>query len=290
MNRLVIIGTSLLALASIFLLFRLLGSGSLSFANHENEIESRNPFEFYWKPDDTGGKWILNVRPSKFESFLLIKKISPSFDLIVPPQIISSNDPRLHSSAHFSELVNFSVSSNSAYARTESVERQSPVVLATPLNGCGVVVQYGGNVESNSKATHNEVDGMRNAVDIKAKKGTPVIAVTGGTVVYTEDRYPDSGNYSEMKRYQDNRVIVLTDDGFEIVYAHLMKSSILVKEGDRVEVGSAIASVGSSGYSGNPHLHLHIGALTLDGYKTLPVKFLQKDGVVVPAVGSQLCK
>lgn len=44
------------------------------------------------------------------------------------------------------------------------------------------------------------------------------------------------------------------DDGTFIVIAHV--ADVIVKEGDIVEAGEVIASIGNNGYSRNPHLHI----------------------------------
>jgi len=54
-----------------------------------------------------------------------------------------------------------------------------------------------------------------------------------------------------------NHVLIKTDDNKYIVMAHFKKDSVAVNEGDRVEVGTLLGEVGSSGRSEEPHLHIH---------------------------------
>lgn len=52
-----------------------------------------------------------------------------------------------------------------------------------------------------------------------------------------------------------NHVILRGDDGIYALVAHLMRGSILVKEGDQVLAGQTIARCGNSGNSSEPHVH-----------------------------------
>ena len=53
-----------------------------------------------------------------------------------------------------------------------------------------------------------------------------------------------------------NMVIIKHRDIYMLLL-HLQKGSLRVKEGDTVKKGQWIANVGNSGYSSEPHLHLH---------------------------------
>lgn len=81
--------------------------------------------------------------------------------------------------------------------------------------------------------------------DLAAPTGTKVGAARGGDVVHAGP----AGTYG-------NLVIVRHEDGFETRYAHL--SEVHVKKGDRVETGTDIGAVGSTGHSTGPHLHFEI--------------------------------
>ncbi len=96
-------------------------------------------------------------------------------------------------------------------------------------------------------------------VDMVAPLGTGIRATAPGTVVVAGKR----------KRY--GRMIEI-DHGHGITtrYAHLGK--ILVKEGETVERGQRIATLGSSGRSTGPHLHYEIRA---GGKAFNPVRFLE---------------
>lgn len=83
---------------------------------------------------------------------------------------------------------------------------------------------------------------LHDGLDIAAEEGTAVAAVRSGIV--TEVR--ESATYGRMIRYE-------TEDGYEILYAHL--SEILVKNGEEIRQGQIIARSGNTGLSTGPHLH-----------------------------------
>lgn len=86
---------------------------------------------------------------------------------------------------------------------------------------------------------------LHDGLDIAAAEGTAVIAVRSGIV--TEVR--ESATYGKLIRYK-------TEDGYEILYAHL--SEILVKTGERLRQGQVIARSGNTGLSTGPHLHYSV--------------------------------
>lgn len=90
----------------------------------------------------------------------------------------------------------------------------------------------------------------RYAVDIAMPEGTPIVAARGGMVVKIENEQSGRGNNPA-----GNFVRILHDDGTMGVYLHLMKGSVAVREGQRVETGTRIARSGNTGNSTGPHLH-----------------------------------
>ena len=80
-----------------------------------------------------------------------------------------------------------------------------------------------------------------------------------GTVTFVLNDLPDMPP-GEMDRAHiaGNHVVLRCDDSEVYVgVAHLMRGSVLVKAGDRVTVGQALARVGNSGNTSEPHLHIH---------------------------------
>ena len=82
-------------------------------------------------------------------------------------------------------------------------------------------------------------------IDFAAPQGTTVVSAGAGTVSFV----------GQISGY-GNVVEVTHDGGIITRYGHL--SAFLVKEGDPVSTGSAIARVGSTGRSTGPHLHFEV--------------------------------
>ncbi|MGI8645851.1 MAG: M23 family metallopeptidase [Nocardioides sp.] len=81
--------------------------------------------------------------------------------------------------------------------------------------------------------------------DLSAPIGTPIHSVANGIV--TETGY--DGSYG-------NKTVVTLEDGTEIWYCH--QTSFLVGVGDAVRGGETIGTVGSTGNSTGPHLHIEV--------------------------------
>ncbi len=83
-------------------------------------------------------------------------------------------------------------------------------------------------------------------VDFRAPSGTPVQPVMVGQVENVTYGHYGYGNY----------IIIDHDNGYESLYAHLSK--INVAQGENVDHQTVIGTVGSTGWSTGPHLHLEI--------------------------------
>ncbi len=79
-------------------------------------------------------------------------------------------------------------------------------------------------------------------VDFGAKRGTPLLAVSDGKIIYAGWM----GGYGKVVKIKHS-------NGFVSLYAH--QSRIRVKRGQRVRRGQIIGYVGSTGRSTGPHLH-----------------------------------
>lgn len=86
---------------------------------------------------------------------------------------------------------------------------------------------------------------MHSGIDLAAPRGTPVLAVSAGTVTFAGWR----NGYGRT-------IEVLHADGWMTRYAHAQ--NMTVKQGDHVLQGQSIAQVGSSGDVTGPHLHLEV--------------------------------
>ncbi len=83
-------------------------------------------------------------------------------------------------------------------------------------------------------------------LDFSAPKGTPVFSTGNGVVIKTK----------KSKRGYGNTIEVDHGYGYTTFYAH--NSEILVKKGEKVMRGQAIAKVGNTGKSTAPHLHYEV--------------------------------
>lgn len=79
-------------------------------------------------------------------------------------------------------------------------------------------------------------------VDFAARRGTPLLAVNSGTVIFSGWK----GGYGKAVKIKHR-------SGYISLYAH--QSRIRVKRGQRVKKGQIIGYVGSTGRSTGPHLH-----------------------------------
>lgn len=98
-------------------------------------------------------------------------------------------------------------------------------------------------------------------VDFAAPRGTPIIAVADGVVVY-------SGTRKGYGRMVDIRHV----NGLVTRYAH--NQSNLVQEGQQVRRGQKIATVGSTGIATGPHVHFEV---LKDGVHQNPIRYAGKN-------------
>lgn len=101
-------------------------------------------------------------------------------------------------------------------------------------------------------------------IDLAAKEGSPIVPHIGGTVVAVKSP-KQSGGYG-------NQVIIQQDDGYIVSYAHNKKN--LVKPGQKIKPGTAIAEVGSTGKSTGPHTHIEV--IGPDGKLVDPAQYFGK--------------
>lgn len=96
-------------------------------------------------------------------------------------------------------------------------------------------------------------------IDIRSNVGKSIYSFGKGEVKYVGWRY----GYGKA-------VIVKHDNGYSSLYAHL--AQIKVKEGDHIEQSTELATVGLTGWTSGPHLHLEIyeDGKSIDPYSILP--------------------
>jgi murein DD-endopeptidase MepM/ murein hydrolase activator NlpD len=104
--------------------------------------------------------------------------------------------------------------------------------------------------------------GYHPGLDIGAPLGSQIVTAGGGVVVEAETSGYNSGYGSYVK--------VDHGGGVHTLYAHLARVSLAV--GDQVAAGDAVGTVGMTGFTTGPHLHLEV---RVDGEIRDPLKWLK---------------
>ena len=135
-------------------------------------------------------------------------------------------------------------------------ERSMPTV-----NGVRIAVQpVSGSISSRFGAVSRRRASTHTGLDIACPTGTPIKAVTDGTV----SSVTSGGAYG-------NLIKISHGNGVETWYAHCSK--IYARQGQNITAGEVIAAVGSTGNSTGPHLHLEI---RINGTPVNPQRYLYK--------------
>lgn len=128
----------------------------------------------------------------------------------------------------------------------EQKEEEKRMNSMPEINGVKLAyVPVSGTITSRYGVSSRIRSSDHTGLDIATSKGTPIKVVASGTVTCATYR----GSYG-------NVVKVDHGNGLETWYAHT--SEMYVTEGQKVEAGQVIATVGSTGNSTGPHLHLEI--------------------------------
>lgn len=130
----------------------------------------------------------------------------------------------------------------------KSTERTTAQVMSLFSDSGAITSPAHGALTSFFGTRTDPISGMtkhHSAVDIAVSEGTRVSAAWDGIV--TNAGYDDTAG---------NFVWMVHKNGCETLYCHCSK--LLVKNGDVIRAGEAIALSGSTGYSTGPHLHFGI--------------------------------
>jgi hypothetical protein len=87
--------------------------------------------------------------------------------------------------------------------------------------------------------------------------GRAVIAPCAGEVIAAVDGLPDLEVPQVDRDHLAGNHVILRCSGADILLGHFRNSSVRVSVGQRLGVGDAIAQVGNSGNTSEPHLHVH---------------------------------
>lgn len=138
-------------------------------------------------------------------------------------------------------------SSNYTYGKYITNSNPEPAINYFPVAGRrSTIGSFWGAVRDGGRRKHE-------GIDIFARKGTPVVAVTDGIVVQAGNT-PRGGKTVWLRSFTDN---------FTYYYAHLDKH--LVQTGQTVTKGQHLGTVGNSGNAKLTPPHLHFGIYTFSG-------------------------
>lgn len=111
--------------------------------------------------------------------------------------------------------------------------------------GISLIRPVSGTITSRFGVSSNIRRSSHTGLDIAAPTGTPVKAAASGTVTFSGWK----GSYGNM-------LVISHGNGVQTYYGHCSK--LYAKNGQTVSQGDVVASVGSTGNSTGPHLHLEI--------------------------------
>ena len=132
-------------------------------------------------------------------------------------------------------------------ANTEMV-RHTPSVLPLPPDQFVLTSPFGMRISPFTRASD-----FHKGLDLSAPTGTSVYATADGVVNFA-GRYPLSQSVSWWRF--GNVVVINHSDRFITIYGHC--DTVKVRAGQTVKQGDVIATVGSTGWSTNSHLHYEI--------------------------------
>lgn len=139
-----------------------------------------------------------------------------------------------------------STSASSSTSRTVS--------LVFPVNnGMKIAYYYGYTAE---------YGGSHSGLDLHSTGNDSIYAAASGKVVAVANSCPHISYGRKCAHWitYGNCITIKGDDGRYYYYGHLKQNSILVKNGDTVQAGQRIATMGSSGFSTGKHLHFEVRA------------------------------
>lgn len=139
---------------------------------------------------------------------------------------------------------------NKAYESANLEENYTTGKYVEPLDYIEVKDEFGakriyGAYDKKKKNIRVEKIVSHGGVDLKAQIPTKVMAINSGRVLFDRHLLAD-GN------------ILILDHGSGIISLYLHLSRFLVKEGDKVKRGQAVAYTGATGTDAEPHLHFMI--------------------------------
>lgn len=126
--------------------------------------------------------------------------------------------------------------------------RHTPSILPLPADQFVLTSPFGMRVSPFTRASD-----FHKGLDLSAPTGTPIYATADGAVSFA-GRYPLRESVAWWRF--GNVVVVNHSDRFITIYGHC--DTVKVKAGEKIRQGEIIATVGSTGWSTNSHLHYEV--------------------------------
>lgn len=139
--------------------------------------------------------------------------------------------------------------------QTQPVRNQNPYaqqqtrpVTPTPQANTGAATVVKGYVYPTTNPVTKNFNASSGDMSMwfSGRAGDPIVASNAGQVLYSGNGLPEYGNL----------IMIRHDDRYITVYAH--NTALLVKEGDRVQAGQQIATMGSSGQTSQVGLQFQV--------------------------------
>jgi len=119
-------------------------------------------------------------------------------------------------------------------------ENLTPIVMTTNS-------EYGFPLEM-TLGMSQAFQGMHPGIDLRAPRGTKIVAMAEGTVIEVGRMFVGYGHY----------VRIAHKGTVSSLYAHM--DDVEVKPGQKVERGQVLGNVGMTGWTTGPHLHFEVHA------------------------------
>jgi murein DD-endopeptidase MepM/ murein hydrolase activator NlpD len=126
--------------------------------------------------------------------------------------------------------------------------RHTPSILPLPADQFVLTSPFGWRTSPFTRAAD-----LHKGLDLSAPSGTPVYATADGIVSFS-GRYPLRESVAWWRF--GNVVVINHADRFVTIYGHC--DTVKVQPGQKIRQGEIIATVGSTGWSTNSHLHYEV--------------------------------
>jgi len=104
--------------------------------------------------------------------------------------------------------------------------------------------------------------------------GKPILAPISGVIVSKNmSLFDNQIGCVDTDNNWGNYLMIYSEQGYYVLICHLMQYSSLLEVGSQVTAGQSIALCGNSGYSPEPHLHIHVQQSGILGDKTIAFSF-----------------